>query len=90
MTIKNVYINSKETISNFETVYNIGKEVLNIQNCIFELGDNKLYYGSNFFGFYFSWKLGKIGLVALDGRGVFQGSIDEEWLLNKGFEKKTK
>ncbi len=47
------------------------------------------FYGSNFSGFYYSWKLGKIGLVALDGRGQFQGQIDEEWLKNKGYEKKS-
>ena len=46
------------------------------------------FYGSNFSGFYLSWRTGKIGLVALDGRGSFQGRIDEEWLLSKGFEKK--
>jgi len=48
----------------------------------------KYYYGSNFSGFYFSWQTGNIGLIALDGRGSFQGKIDEEWLLRKGFEKK--
>jgi len=35
-----------------------------------------------------SWRTGKIGLIALDGRGSFQGKIDEEWLLNKGYEKR--
>ena len=47
------------------------------------------YYGSNFSGFYVSWRTGQIGLIALDGKGGFQGKIDEEWLLNKGYEKKT-
>jgi len=47
------------------------------------------YIGSNFSGFYVSWRTGKIGLIALDGRGQFQGAVDEEWLLGKGYEKKT-
>ncbi len=46
------------------------------------------FYGTNFSGFYFSWKTGKIGLIALDGRGTFQGTIDEEWLIKKGYEKR--
>jgi len=51
--------------------------------------NTKLYIGENFANFYFSWRTGKIGLVTLDGRGSFQGKIDEDWLLNKGFEKKV-
>ncbi len=46
------------------------------------------YIGENFSGFYFSWKTGKVGLVAFDGRGTFQGQIDEEWLVRKGYQKK--
>ncbi len=47
------------------------------------------YYGANFSGFYVSWRTGKVGLVALDGRGQFQGAVTEEWLINKGYAKKT-
>ncbi len=50
--------------------------------------NNNFYYGSDFSGFYFSWRTGQIGLVALDGRGSFQGAVTEEWLKNRGFEKK--
>ena len=49
----------------------------------------KQYYGTDFSGFYFSWRTGKIGLVALDGRGQFQGKIDEKWLNNKGYSKQN-
>jgi len=49
----------------------------------------KQYYGADFSGFYVSWRTGKIGLVALDGRGSFQGTVDEEFLKNKGYEKKS-
>jgi len=51
--------------------------------------DSKFYYGSGFSGFYYSWRTGKVGLVALDGRGQFQGVIDEEWLKNNGYTKKS-
>ena len=37
------------------------------------------YYGDDFSQYYFSWKLGKIGHVALDGRGDFQGKIDTKF-----------
>ncbi len=60
-----------------------------INSQILVLNDlEKHYYGTDFSGFYYSWKLGKIGLVALDGVGQFQGQIDEEWLASRGFEKK--
>ena len=64
-------------------------EVYNIENLIINQEGEKQYYGSNFSGFYFSWRTGKVGLVALDGRGQFQGAIDEEWLKGKGYEKKS-
>jgi len=89
LSIKNVYINSKVTPATFVLVQSQGNNVLNIEGCVFDFGDNKLYYGSKFSGFYFSWKTGTIGLVTLGGRGSFQGTIDEEWLKNKGFKKGT-
>jgi len=64
------------------------KELLKIDACLYLSNNYHSYYGSNFSGFYVSWRTGKIGLVALDGRGSFQGKIDEEWLRAKGFEKK--
>ncbi len=63
---------------------------LNIKNYLSHSPNGGSYYiGSNFSGFYFSWKTGQIGLVALDGRGQFQGQIDEEWLKYNGYEKKS-
>ena len=49
----------------------------------------KQYYGEDFSGYYYSWRTGEIGIVALDGRGQFQGVIDEEWLTNNGYQKKS-
>jgi len=60
-----------------------------IANILVNNENKSFYYGSNFSGFYVSWRTGKIGLIALDGRGQFQGEVDEEWLLKKGYEKKT-
>ncbi len=69
------------------------KLIADVNSIIREIKTNnetlKMYYGTNFSGFYFSWRTGKVGLVALDGRGQFQGTIDEEWLKSKGFEKKS-
>ncbi len=54
-----------------------------------DMTDSKnYYYGTNFSGFYFSWKTGQIGQIVFDGRGSFQGTIDEEWLIRNGYEKK--
>jgi len=63
---------------------------LNIKNYLSHSPNGGSYYiGTDFSGFYFTWRTGKIGLVALDGRGQFQGTIDEEWLEGKGYEKKS-
>ena len=51
-------------------------------------GTNSYFYGTDFSGFYCDWNTGKIGLKALNGKGFFQGGVNEEWLLAKGFEKK--
>ncbi len=76
--------------TNFDiSTFKVASKSVVVQKGIVVQSKNLLfYYGNNFSGFYFSWRTGQIGLVALDGRGSFQGSIDEEWLLNKGFEKK--
>ena len=50
---------------------------------------NSAFYGNDFSGFYFSWKTGGFGLVSFDGRGQFQGTIDAEWLKNRGFTEKS-
>ena len=49
----------------------------------------KTFYGADFSGFYTDWKTGKIGLKAFSGKGVYQGRLTEEVLINKGFEKKV-
>ncbi len=70
-----------------------GNSVVNANSLLVMLkvaGENKsLYYGTDFSGYYFSWRTGKVGLVALDGRGSFQGAINEEWLIDHGFTKTT-
>jgi len=52
-------------------------------------GFNNYFHGTDFSGFYCDYKTGKIGLKALSGKGFFQGSVTEQVLLEKGFEKKT-
>ena len=44
------------------------------------------YYGSDFSGFYYSWKTGKIGLTYLDGVGAFQGEMTEAYLQSRGYK----
>jgi len=65
---------------------------INYNNVLIEsIGNDKTrkeYVGNDFNDFYFSWKTGKIGLIALDGRGQFQGAIDEDWLKGRGYEKR--
>ncbi len=97
LTIKNVIIDEKcSSLSQIsDACYKQYKDIVvpAISSLVRQLETNtktlKQYYGEDFSGFYFSWKSGKLGIVALDGRGQFQGVIDEEWLKNNGFEKKS-
>ncbi len=93
LNLENVYVkmlNQKYPSGVFMLVSNVTYSLYNKIDGIIVTQDGKnLYYGSNFSNFYFSWKLGKIGLIALDGRGSFQGAIDEEWLKNNEYEKKS-
>ena len=41
-----------------------------------------------FSDFCVDWKTGKIDLVARNGKGFFHTRLDEEWLLNKGYQKR--
>ncbi len=90
--IENVIFNFIGEVTNV-TSYLANKNwtKINCQNLIVcgNFEGTKVFYGIDFSGFYYSWKLGKIGLVALDGRGQFQGTIDEEWLKNNGYTKKS-
>ncbi len=52
-------------------------------------GNPGYYYGSDFSGFYVDFKTGKLGLKALSGKGFYQGKVTEEYLINKGFSKKS-
>ena len=47
------------------------------------------YYGTDFSSFYCDWKTGKIGLKAMSGKGFYQGEMNEEMLIAKGFLKKS-
>jgi len=88
VTIRNVVIklnNTKEAFGLSE--YDIGNPI--IDGLVVSGGATKVYYGTDFSGLYFSWRTGKTGVVALDGRGQFQGVIDEEWLNKNGYEKKS-
>jgi len=88
LTAKNILIKSQKTVE-FKPFGFKGAAVYSytLENVIYNC-QNKAYIGSDFSGFYISWRTGNIGLVALDGRGQFQGVIDENWLKNKNYEKK--
>ncbi len=87
VTMKNIVVNLKDPESKVQlNRYDKGNPI--IEGLIVSGGTADFYYGSNFSGLYFSWRVGKIGVVAIDGRGSFQGVIDEEWLANKGYKKR--
>ncbi len=96
LSVKNLiireYISKQVAFGKIASSFNEGY-TLNISGLVRQMfaGDNVYgqFYGSNFAGLYLSWSTGKIGIIALDGRGTFQGRIDEDWLLNKGYTKKT-
>ncbi len=92
INVGNVIIQARcksNVVLNFIHAGNNKSCLKNISSVLVDCGQGrKYYYGSDFSGFYYSWKLGRIGVIALDGRGSFQGKIDEEWLMNNGYEKK--
>ncbi len=49
----------------------------------------KFYYGSDFSDYFVNFKTGNIGLKAMDRKGFYYGKIDESWLQNMGYTKKT-
>jgi len=85
--IKNVVVRFKKPVKNVKLNY-YGEINPVLEGVVIQGESFNQIYGSDFSGFYFSWRTGKIGLIALDGRGSFQGTIDEKWLKSKGYEKK--
>ena len=93
---KNLFIENVVVNTNFKNMttklinQDTTKAPLNIKNYIShsEKGGS-FYIGSDFSGYYYSWKTGKLGLNAIDGVGQFQGKIDETWLVKKGYTKKS-
>ncbi len=67
-------------------------ENLDIQSLIKEIkaenDAHKEFWGTSFAGYYVSWKTGKIGLLARDGIGLFQGEVNEDVLQRKGYKKR--
>ncbi len=54
----------------------------------FQNGEKELcYVGSDFSGIVQDWKTGKFHIKYTSGKGLFQGKVTEEYLLEKGFEK---
>ncbi len=94
LNIENVYIKSNcEQLTTTNFIGSASHFTSNINGLVFDIKENGVqkgvYYGEDFGQYYYSWKTGTIGLIALDGRGQFQGAIDEEWLKNRGYQKKS-
>ena len=47
------------------------------------------YCGTDFSDFFVDFKTGKIDLKTFVGKGFYQGKVTEEWLLDRGYTKKT-
>jgi len=91
INVKNVVVTEEKDgeVSNFHFCSTKNSSSFKMVEIIVNCKTQKFYYGNDFSKYYISWKTGKIGLISLDGRGQFQGQIDEEWLKNKGYEKKS-
>ena len=46
------------------------------------------YMGSDFSTFAYSWKTGKLSLLQHGANKFYQGKVTEEWLINKGYQKR--
>ena len=83
--LTNIYVSVMSSATFF-----IENDKSSCDGIVFNSLTEKSYLGSDFSKYYYSWKTGKIGLIAIDGRGLFQKKVDEEFLLNMDFEKKVR
>lgn len=87
--IKNVIVRGDTSLIEGREVYYFAHQVKShVSSLIFDLNNEKYYYGSDFSNYYIAFKTGKIGLITRDGRGTFQAQVDEQVLEAKGFTKK--
>ncbi len=87
--IGNINIYSTKTNSVFKQLYNKTINMEITRGIVINTTTQKMFYGSDFSGFYKSWKTGKIGLTALDGKGLFQNKLKEETLEKEGYVDMT-
>lgn len=96
LTVKNVILNiicenysisTGHIYSSFDTNADITYNGIIITANNLGTSKKKYYYGENFSNIYVSWKTGKIGLISIDGRGNFQGEVNEDVLIKKGYTK---
>jgi len=86
----NIHLKTNFDASGIKLVDFCPQKIKFAKNVIIESSvKDSAFYGSDFSGFYFSWKTGGFGLISFDGRGQFQGTIDAEWLKNRGFTEKS-
>jgi len=81
-------VNDAKTITNFVKGWGDEKEIAcNGGFVISHKNGVSKYYGDDFSGFFVNLKTGKVELKALNGKGLFQGKVDENVLRYKGYEK---
>ena len=90
IVINNLLIsgNINEEVVLYVTDNNKTAQQMDIKSFVINGKGIKQFYGTDFSGFYCDWKSGKIGLKALNGKGFYQGEVNEEVLASKGFVKK--
>jgi len=89
--LENIYIEASKTSTSTLRpicVSRSSKSEIIVKSIILNNKDKKMYCGSDFSDFCVDWKTGKIDLVARNGKGFFHTRLDEEWLLNKGYQKR--
>ena len=92
LLLKNICLNiygETNQLDGFISNTIIKSNVIEMPNMIVTTQDLKLYYGSDFSGFYCDWKNGKIGLKSLSSKGFYQATLTEQMLIEKGYQKRT-
>ena len=90
--IKNIILelNSKnETNVQAFVVDNKGTSQVEVEGVLILNNEKSCFFGDNFSGFYVDFRTGKISLKAMSFKGLYQGRVSEEFLKNKGYEKKV-
>jgi hypothetical protein len=81
--VKNIIVEKVASIQDFKNQL----KSLTIDGVIyFSMTGKKYYYGTDFSGFSYNNKKGKVELISFGATSAFQTQVNEQWLINKNYQ----